>query len=145
MNQGLGKSLLIIGFQEIVNCVHFECTNGVHVVSRDKDIYGSEAVRWLYVLNHSETIQIGHLHIQKNNVGMKFIDLLHRVYSVRCLAYKFNSIVFAQIAAYTAPGDRFVIDDEDSRLQCELRSGMVMMASQPRPLPPVSSSDDSSP
>ena len=76
---------------------------------------------------------------------MKFIDLLHRAYSVRRLAYNFNAVVFGQIATDTAPGDRFVIDDEDSRLQCELRSGMVMMASQPRPSPPVSSSDDSSP
>ena len=72
---------------------------------------------------------------------MKFIDLLHRVYSVRRLAYKFNSVVPGQIATDTAPGDRFVIDDEDSASSCELRSGMVMMASQPRPLPPVSSKE----
>src|SRR5580658_2398694 len=76
---------------------------------------------------------------------MKCIDLLHRTYSVRRLAYNFNAVVFGQIATDTATGDRFVIDDEDSCLQCELLSGMVMMASQPRPLPPVSSSDDSSP
>ena len=47
---------------------------------------------------------------------MKFIDLLHRTYSVRRLAYNFNAVVFGQIATDTAPGDRFVIDDEDSRL-----------------------------
>jgi len=46
VNQGLAKSLLIIRFQEIVNSVHFECTNGVRIVSRDKDIYGSRASRW---------------------------------------------------------------------------------------------------
>src|SRR5271156_1841655 len=145
VNQGLGKSLLIKRFQEIVNCVHFECTNGVHIVSRDKDIDGSGAVHWLHILNDSKTIQIRHLHIEKNDVGMKLIDLLHSVYSVRRLAYNFNAVVFGQIATDAAPGDRLVIDDEDSRLQCELRSGMVMMASQPRPSPPVSSSDDSSP
>src|SRR5271155_3160791 len=145
VNQGLGKSLFIIRFQEIVNCVHFECTNGVHIVSRDKDIYGSGAVHRFHILDDSKTIQIRHLHIEKNDVRMKFIDLLHSVYSVRRLTYKFNAVVFGQIATDTAPGDRFVIDDQDSRLQCELRSGMVMMASQPRPSPPVSSSDDSSP
>src|SRR6202041_81425 len=117
VNQGLGKSLLIIRFQEIVNCVHFECTNGVNIVSRNKDIYGSGAVHWFHILDDSKTIQIGHLHIEKNDVGMKFIDLLHSVYSVRCLTYKFNAVVFGQIATDTAPGDRFVIDDEDSRLQ----------------------------
>jgi hypothetical protein len=47
---------------------------------------------------------------------MKFIDLLHRAYSVRRLAYNFNAVVFGQIATDTAPGDRFVIDDEDSCL-----------------------------
>jgi len=145
VNQRLGKSLLIIRFQEIVNSVHFKGTNGVHIVSRDKDIYGSGAVRWLHILDDSKTIQIRHLHIEKNDVGMKFIDLHHRAYSVRRLACNFNAVVFGQIATDTAPGDGFVIDDEDSRLQCELRSGMVMMASQPRPSPPVSSSDDSSP
>src|ERR1700678_1497918 len=145
VNQGLGKSLLVIRFQEIVNCVHFECTNGVRIVSRDKYIYGSGAVRWLRILDDSKTIQIRHLHIEKNDVGMKFIDLLHRTYSVRRLAYNFNAVVFGQIATDTTPGDRFVIDDEDSRLQWELLNGMVMMASQPRPSPPVSSSDDSSP
>jgi len=97
--------------------VHFECTNGVHIVSRDKDIYGSGAVHWFHILDDSKTIQIRHLHIEKNDVGMKFIDLLHSVYSVRRLTYKFNAVVFGQIATDTAPGDRFVIDDEDSRLQ----------------------------
>src|ERR1700739_4683757 len=36
VNQRLGKSLLIIRFQEIVNRVHFEGTNGVHIVSRNE-------------------------------------------------------------------------------------------------------------
>ena len=145
MNQRLGKSLFIIRFQEIVNSVHFKCTNGVHIVSRDKDIYGSGAVPWFHILDDSKTIQIRHLHIEKNDVGMKFIDLLHSVYSVRRFTYKFNAVVFGQVATDTAPGDRFVIDDEDARLQCDLRSGRVMMVSQPRPSPPVSSSDDWSP
>src|SRR5467141_133467 len=116
VNQGLGKSLLIIRFQEIVNSVHFECTNGVHIVSRDEDIYGSGAGRWLHIFDDSKTIQIRHQHIEKNDVGMKFIDLLHRTYSVRRLAYNFNAVVFGQIATDTAAGDRFVIDDEDSCL-----------------------------
>src|SRR2546430_6009705 len=116
VNQGLGKSLLIIRFREIVNSVHFECTNGVRIVSCDEDINGSGAGRWLHVFDDSKTIQIRHLHIEKNDVGMKFVDLLHRTYSVRRLAYNFNAVVFGQIATDTAPGDRFVIDDEDSGL-----------------------------
>src|ERR1700728_965383 len=145
VHQCLGKSPLIKRFQEIVDSVHFECTNGVRIVSRDEDINGIGAARSLHNFDDSKTIQIGHQHIEKNDVGMKFIDLLHRAYSVRRLAYDFNAVVFGQIATDTAPGDRFVIDDEDSRLQCELRSGMVMTASQPRPSPPVSSSDAWSP
>jgi hypothetical protein len=47
---------------------------------------------------------------------MKFIDLLHPTYSVRRLAYNFNAVVFGQLATDTAPGDWFVIDDEDSCL-----------------------------
>src|SRR5215471_15650694 len=43
VRQGLGKSLLIIWFQEIVNSVHFECTNGVHIMGRNEDIDGSGA------------------------------------------------------------------------------------------------------
>src|SRR5690348_6527679 len=116
VNQGFGKSLLIIRFQEIVNSVHFECTNRVRIVSRDEDIYGSVAGRWLRIFDNSKTIQIRHLHIEKNDVGMKFVDLLHRTDSVRRLAYNFNAVVFGQIATDTAPGDRFVIDDEDSGL-----------------------------
>src|SRR5207237_1755209 len=116
VRQSPGKSLLIIRFQEIVNSVHFECTNGVRIVSRDEDINGSGAGRWLHIFSDSKTIQIRQLHIEKNDVGMKFIDLLHRAYSVRRLAYNFNAVVLGQIATDTAPGDRFVIDDEDSRL-----------------------------
>src|ERR1700689_4667802 len=116
VSQGLGKSLLIKRFQEIVNSVHFECTNGVRIVSRGEDIYGSGAGRRLRIFDDSKTIQIRHLHIEKNDVGMKFIDLLHRLYSVRRLAYNLNAVVFGQIATDTAPGDRFVIDDEDSCL-----------------------------
>ncbi len=117
VNQGLGKSLLIIRFQEIVDSVHFECTNGVRIVGRGEDIYGSRIGRWLHIFDDSKTIQIRHLHIEKNDVGMKFIDLFHRTYSVRRLAYNFNAVVFGQIATDTAAGNRFVIDDEDSRLQ----------------------------
>src|ERR1700727_113547 len=39
VNQGLGKSLLIIRFQEIVDSLYFACTNGVSIVSGDEDIY----------------------------------------------------------------------------------------------------------
>src|SRR6204780_4432707 len=117
VNQSLGKSLPIIRFQEIVDSVHFECTNGVRIVSGDEDINGSGAGRWLHIFDDSKTIQIRHLHIEKNDVGMKFIDLLHRTYSVRRLADNFNVVVFGQIATDTAAGDRFVIDDEGSRLQ----------------------------
>src|SRR5450432_2255001 len=70
LSQGLGKSLLIIRFQEIVNSVHFECTNCVRIVSRDEDIYGSGTGRWLHVFDDSKTIEIRHLHIEKNDVGM---------------------------------------------------------------------------
>src|SRR5215469_35658 len=116
VNQGLGEPLLIIRFQEIVNSVHFEGTNGVRIVGRDEDINGSGAGRWLHIIDNSKTIQIRHLHIEKNDVGMKFMDLLDRTYSVRRLAYNFNVVVFGQIATDTAAGDRFVIDDEDSGL-----------------------------
>src|SRR5215470_2738320 len=116
VNQGLGKSLLIIRFQEIVNSVYFECTNGVRIVSRNEDINGSWAGRWLHIFDDSKTIQIRHLHIEKDDVGMKFSNLLHCTDSVRRLAYNFNIVVFGQIAADTAAGDRFVIDDEDSGL-----------------------------
>ena len=108
VNQCLGKSLFIIRFQEIVNSVHFECTNGVRIVSRDEDIYGSGAGRWLHIFDDSKTIQIRHQHIEKNDVGMKFIDLLHRADSVRRLADNFNAVVFGQIATDTASGNRFV-------------------------------------
>ena len=40
---GPWQMLFVIRFQEIVNSLHFECTNGVRIVSRDEDIYGSGA------------------------------------------------------------------------------------------------------
>src|SRR5246127_846588 len=123
VNQGLGKSLLIIRFQQIVNSVHFECTNGMRIVSRDEDVNGSGAGRWLHIFDDSKTIQIRHLHIEKYDVGMKFVDLLHRTDSVRGLAYNFNVVVFGQIAADTAAGGRFVINDEDSGLHANSAVG----------------------
>src|ERR1043166_9608393 len=116
VNQSLGKSLLIIRFQEVVNNVHFEGTIVVRIVSCDEDINGSGAGRKLHIFDDSKTIQIRHLHIEKNDVGMKFIDLLHRTYSVRRLTYNFDVVVSGQIATDTAAGDRLVIDDEDSGL-----------------------------
>ena len=65
VRQGPGESLLIIRFQEIVNSVHFECTNGVRVVSRDEDINGRGAGRGYHIVDNSKTIQIRHLHIEK--------------------------------------------------------------------------------
>jgi hypothetical protein len=47
VSQGLGKSLPIIRFQEIVNSVHFECTNGMRIVSRDGEILARKPRRLL--------------------------------------------------------------------------------------------------
>src|SRR5207237_10119078 len=116
VKQGVGKSLIIIRLQQIVNSVDFECANSMRIVSRDEDINGSGAGRWLDIFDDSKTIQIRHLHIEKNDVGMKFIDLLHCTHSVSRLAYNFNAVVFGQIATDTATGGRFVIVDEDSGL-----------------------------
>src|SRR5260370_17251192 len=104
VRQGPGKSLLIIRFQKVINSVHFECTNGVRIVSRDEDINGSRAGQWLHIFDDSKPIQIRHLHIEKNDVGMKFMDLLHRTYSVRPLPYNSNPVAFAHIAADSAAG-----------------------------------------
>ena len=65
---GLGKSLFVVRFQEIVNSVHFECTNGVRIMGRDEDIYGSRADRWLRVSMTPKPSRIRHLHVEKNDV-----------------------------------------------------------------------------
>src|SRR6202021_2741268 len=75
VNQGIGKSLLIIRLQQIVNSVDFECANGMRIVSRDEDINGSGADRWLHIFDDSKTIQIRHLHIEKTDVGMNLFYL----------------------------------------------------------------------
>jgi len=97
--------------------VHFECTNGVRIVSRDEDIYtGAGAGRWLHIFNDSKTIQIRHQHIEKNDVGMSSLICSTALIRSPPRPTTFNAVVFGQIATDTAAGDRFVIDDEDSCL-----------------------------
>src|SRR2546430_8438309 len=54
VRQGPGKSVLIIRFQEIVNSVHFECTNGVRIVSCDEDINGRDRKSTRLNSSHSQ-------------------------------------------------------------------------------------------
>jgi len=74
----------------------------------------------------TQNIQIRHQHIEKNDVGMKFIDLLHRTYSFAARLQLQCRRVRPDSDGYRA-GDRFIIDDEDSVFM-RIRSGMVMMA-----------------
>src|ERR1700678_581243 len=56
VNQGLGKSLLIKRFQEIVDGMHFEGADGVRIVSCGKNVYRSGAGRWLHIFDDSKTV-----------------------------------------------------------------------------------------
>src|ERR1700722_10504556 len=69
VNQGLGKSLLIIRLQQIVNSVDFECANGMRIVSRDEDINGSGAGQLLHFFDYWDSFDTAPRHLEKNGVG----------------------------------------------------------------------------
>jgi hypothetical protein len=52
----------------------FKCTNGMHIVSRDKYIYGSGAGRWLHIFDDSNVGQFPTERLSLFDIAMEDFD-----------------------------------------------------------------------
>src|SRR5579872_4269177 len=98
--------------QQIIECIRFESADGVLIVGSDK--YRERHRPRTDGLNYLQTVELGHLDVEKDEIQRLASDDLHGCFSV----YRFQHasdvrILFEQIDQALARG-RFIIDNENA-------------------------------
>src|SRR5690606_20265606 len=64
-------------------------------------------------LGHAETIELGHLDIEEDDIGTEGVDLLERLETIGGGANDDDVVLARQQALQVAPHDRLVVDQQD--------------------------------
>src|SRR5215471_17416180 len=94
-------------FQQIVQRICFKGADGVRIVGSDK--YSEWHRGRTYGFNNLQTIELGHLHIKKDEVQRLAPDDLHRSFSVCGLQHASHLRIFPEQVDQTLPRGRFII------------------------------------
>jgi hypothetical protein len=86
--QRLAKSVSIERLEQVIECVVFKRSQGIAVIGSDKNDRGH--LFRTDGLDHTETIQHGHLHIQKHEIGSLGADAGDRVTAVGAFGDHFH-------------------------------------------------------
>ena len=95
--------------QQVVDGVHLERADGVAVVGGDEndgDVITDE-------FQHVEAVELGHLDVEHQQVGLQLGRGFHRLESVRALGDDLDVGMVGEPLAKNAARERFVIDDDD--------------------------------
>ena len=89
--------------EQIVHCLQAEGLHGVLVVGGHEDEVGQLDVLFAQPADHAQAIQPGHIYIQKNQLGLQFLDQFHRLQTVGtpCNYFNFREIV-EQVGKFVA-------------------------------------------
>ena len=71
---GLCHPLPVERLEQIVHRIHFKRLHRVLIEGRGKDNLGQRDLLVQQFLDHAETIESRHLHVEKNQVGIVFAD-----------------------------------------------------------------------
>ena len=105
----LGEALGAERLQQVVDRVHLERADGVAVVGGDEndgDVAADE-------LEHVEPVELRHLDVEHQQIGLQLGRCFHRLESVRALGDDLDVGVVGQPLAKNPARERFVIDDDD--------------------------------
>ena len=110
------------GLEEVVNGVDVKGADGVLVIGRGEDdlgervgfLAGGEAglVAVKQALDDGESVEAGHLDIEKNQVRMVLLDEVNGFNAVGSLGEDFDASDFVEEEAELVAGQLFVVDDE---------------------------------
>ncbi len=88
------EALIAEGFQQVVECIRLEGPNRVLIVGCDKD--GQRHLRCANRVDHTQSIELRHLHIQEHQVGPFLLNCLNGGFAIRGLCHSFHLRVLRQ-------------------------------------------------
>ena len=113
--------------------MHLEGAQSEPVMCRNENNRGHRTPAKLF--QHAETVQFGHLHVEKHEVRLLFADGGQRFVPVGALAHDFNIGFLLQQFANPLPRQRLVIHNECANFHALPSMAMVSMAGGNCPRP----------
>ena len=110
--QRLVKSHVIDGLEQIVERAEFECRHCIVVERGDED--HRRHFIGTHFGDHVEAVQLGHLHVEKNQVRLIGANGGDCLQSILTLANNLDVGNARQQRAEPLPSQRFVVDDENA-------------------------------
>jgi hypothetical protein len=108
--QSLGAALAGGRLQQIVDRVHFEGLDGIAIVRGHEDhrrhVLGADGTQ------HTEAVQLGHLHVQEHQVGPPFADQAHGLGAIARFGHGSDRGLLLQQELHAFACQRFVVDDQ---------------------------------
>ena len=108
--QRISEALGVKWLEQIIQRVHLEGAQCKPVVGGHKHDDGNRS--GFELLEHPESVQLGHLHVQKNQVGPLLSDGGHRLASVRALANDLQVGLLLKQLADSFPRQGFVVNNQ---------------------------------
>ena len=106
---------MIHGLQQIIDRVHFERLDCVLVVrGHENDVRGRLRVE--QATRHLEPRETGHLHVEKDDVGLQTVDRRERLDPVARLADHFDAAHPAEQIAQLVARQLFIIDEDRAQV-----------------------------
>ena len=99
------------GLQHVVDRVHVEGADRVLVEGRHEDDGHVAAEQ----LQHLEAVELGHLHVEEQQVGGEVVHGLHRLEAVAALAYDLDATGTGQVLAQQRARRLLVVHDHDAQ------------------------------
>jgi len=111
----LRDPLFIEGLQDVIDSVDLERFDRVLIEGGRKDDLGQGNLAIEQLLDDAETVEAGHLDVEKNEIGIVFLDQADGFEAVLALGDDVNiSGVFEQVGEFVAC-QLFVVDDDDGK------------------------------
>ena len=115
---------LVERLEQEVEGVNFECFQCMVVVRRhEHDRRGfasvpqrSFGIAALQGLDDVEAVDIGHLHVEEDQVGILIVDGAQRFGAVRTLGNDLDVVVLSEERPHALARELFVVDDRDANL-----------------------------
>src|SRR5690242_19362996 len=113
---GRVEALAIERLEQVVEGVHLERTHGILIVGGNKDDIRSRFA--VERFQHFEAAQLGHLDIQKDEVGLQGLDRVYCFTTIRALRDNLDVRIISKHLANHLTSERFIVDDQRTNPSC---------------------------
>lgn len=113
--KGFAEANLAYGLEEVIEGVNLKGMKSVLVVRGGEDDAGNRKVFCGKILDHTEAVDPGHLHIQKNEVRVKLFYRSDSSFTTVGFRDNLDSCFLAEQAKDFSARGGFVVDDENAK------------------------------